>query len=103
MGGLSPPVRSYGRRQTCSPGLTAAGRSITFNQALFHRFAVASEARGRWRRRGLADANLMDESHSAIVRFCVDDLRARDDLGAPYGLGSGKRPLGRSKQFLRKA
>ena len=45
----------------------------------------------------------MDESHSAIVRFCVDDLRARDDLGAPYGLGSGKLPLGRSKQFLRKA
>jgi release factor glutamine methyltransferase len=33
----------------------------------------------------------------------VDDLRARDDLGTPYRLGRGQPPLGRSKQFLRKA
>jgi release factor glutamine methyltransferase len=34
----------------------------------------------------------------------VDDLRARDDLRAPYnGLGRAKLPLGRSKQLLRKA
>lgn len=42
--------------------------------------------------------------HPAIVRLCVDDLRARDDLRAPYnGLGRAKLPLGRSKQLLRKA
>ena len=33
----------------------------------------------------------------------MDDLRARDDLGTPYGLGRGKLPLSRSKQLLRKA
>jgi release factor glutamine methyltransferase len=47
--------------------------------------------------------NSIDESISAIVRLRVDDLRARDDLGTPYGLGRGKLPLGRSKQLLRKA
>ena len=41
--------------------------------------------------------------HPAIVRLCVDDLRARDDLRAPYNGLRAKLPLGRSKQLLRKA
>src|SRR6185503_19743332 len=81
----------------------AAGRSNTFTRLCPAVLLWPARPAGRQGRRGLADANLIDESHSAIVRFCVDDLSARDDLGRPYGSGRGKLPLSRSKQFLRKA
>jgi release factor glutamine methyltransferase len=86
-----------------SPTSRIPGGTPTLSHASSRCSAVAREACRQIASAQACGYNFIDESTSAIVRLRVDDLRARDDLGTPYGLGRGKLPLSRSKQLLRKA
>src|SRR4051812_30944597 len=85
-----------------SPTSRIPGGTPTLSHASSRCSAVAREACRQIASAQACGYNFIDESTSAIVRLRVDDLRARDDLGTPYGLGRGKLPLSRSKQLLRK-